>query len=214
MWAQSDAIRRLACCSLSTLLLLGLLKIELKLFALKDVAIAAARLSRAGGNAGHDSTGVELIGDLLIDDSVLDSLLDLGSYVAGLLPLIPGFVALLNLLLVQLDIVVLKIPHSEWVSINGNNAVLDKGLGSDELVVRSVVHNIQHSGLSCDVLGCPGEDTVIDFEGTPFHVGTSASNWSNSVGSNLSHGWLSTHFKLSLLLVNWHATTSRSSLVS
>ena len=45
IWAQSDLIRRLARCSLSTILLLGLLKIELKLFALKDVAIEAAALA-------------------------------------------------------------------------------------------------------------------------------------------------------------------------
>ena len=133
---------------------------------------------------------------------------------ARLLGLVPGLIALFNLLLVQLDIVVLKIPHSEWVRINLNNAVLDKGLRSDQLVVRSVVHNIKHSGLSCDVLGAPGEDTMILFEGTPFKITTSSADGSDSCWAQLGHGWLSTHLELSLLLVNWHASTRGPSLVS
>ena len=55
---------------------------------------------------------------------------------------------------------------------------------------------------------------MIDFQRTPFEIATSASDRSNSVGAKLSHGWLSAHLELSLLLVNWHATTRRSSLVS
>lgn len=204
----------MACCRSLTLLLLHLLLVELKFPSLENIAIATARLSWTGGNASKNFTGVEHISDLGIDDSLLGVGLNLGGDVSGLLSLLSGLVALLNFFLVQLDVVVLKIPESEWVRINFNNAVLDDGVGTHKLVVCSVVDDFKHSGLSCDAFGSPSEGSVVDFESPPFEVASTASNWSNSGWAKLSHGWLSTHLELSLLLMNWHTATSGPSLVS
>lgn len=57
-----------------------------------------------------------------------------------------------GLLLAKFNIVVLNVPLLERSSINLDNCVFDKSLGSDELVVGGVVENIQNSGLSCDLL--------------------------------------------------------------
>ena len=59
-------------------------------------------------------------------------------------------IALLNLFLVELNIVMLQVPLSERIGIDGDNAVLHDGLGSDKLVVCGVVNNIKNSGLSSD----------------------------------------------------------------
>lgn len=92
--------------------------IELKLLALEDVAIAAASLSWAGGHASEKTSRVEHIGDIWVNNSRLGISFDLGLDVLGLLRLLLGLVALFNLLLVQLDIIVLKIPRSEGVWID------------------------------------------------------------------------------------------------
>ena len=123
-------------------------------------------------------------------------------------------VGLLNLLLVQLDVILGEIVHSEGVRINENNGVLDDGLGSNELVVRSVVDDIEDLGLLGDGFGAPGEVTSLETESSELVVATSASERSNSGMTELSVGRLSTHLELSLLLMDGHAAGRGSSLVS
>ena len=188
--------------------------VEFKLFAFKDISVTASGLSWAGGNASENSSGVELLGNLGVNDSGGNVLLDLGSKMSRLLALSSGLVGLLNLFLVELNIVMLKIPQSEWIGINGDNAVLDNGLGSNELIVGSVVDDIQNSSLSSDTLRSPGEVTCINLKGSILIVSSSNSDWSNSLWAQFGAcGW-SSHFELSLLLMNWHTSTSGSSLVS
>jgi len=200
--------------SSSLLLSLELLLIELKLSSFKDVAVAAAGLAWAGGNASKESTGVELVGNSWVDDPAGSVVLELGLEMLRPLGLSSGLVALFNLFLVKLNIVLSQVPLSEWVGINGDDAVLDDGLGSDKLVVGSVVDDIQNSGLSGEGLGTPGEVSSVDSQGTIFVVSTSTSDGSDSFLAQFGASWLSTHLELSLLLVDWHTTASRSSLVS
>ena len=49
---------------------------------------------------------------------------------------------------------------SEWSAIDGDDGALDEGLGSDQLVVRGVVDNVDDSALSGDGLGSPGERSL------------------------------------------------------
>jgi hypothetical protein len=51
-----------------------------------------------------------------------------------------GFFSLL--LFSKLNSVMLEIPLSEWGGINLNDAVLDESLGSNKLVISSIVDNI------------------------------------------------------------------------
>ena len=196
----------------SLLLLLHLLEIELKLSSLKDVSIASSGLSRSGGDAGENLTEVELVSKLLVDNSILVVHLDLSKNVTGSLGL--SGLGLFELLFVELNIVVLEVPLSEGSGINGDDAVLDDSLGSNELVVGGVVNNIENSGLSGDGLRTPGEATSINSKRTVLHVATSASDGSHSFLTQFSHSWLSTQFELSFLLMNWHAASSGPSFVS
>ena len=125
-----------------------------------------------------------------------------------------GLFRLLDLLLVKLNVVVLEVPLSEGGGVNFDDAVLDKGLGADELVVGGVVDDINDSGLASDGLGAPGEVTGVNTEGTVLHVATTAADEGDLLGTELGHGCLSTHFELSLLLVDGHTATGGSPLVS
>ena len=127
---------------------LEFLLVELKLSSLEDVAVTAAGLAWAGGDASQESTGVELVGNLGVDDSAGGVVLELGFEMSGPLGLGSGLVALFNLFLVKLNVIASQIPLSERIGINGDDAVLDDGLGSDKLVVGGIVDNIQNSGLS------------------------------------------------------------------
>lgn len=118
------------------------LLVELKLSSLKDVAVASAGLAWSGGDAGEESTRVELVGDLWVNDSTGSVMLELGLEMSGSLGLGSSFVAFFNLFLVKLNVVSLQVPLSEWIGINGDDAVLDDGLGSDKLVVGGIVDNI------------------------------------------------------------------------
>jgi hypothetical protein len=198
----------------SLLLLLELLDVEVKLSAFKDVAVEAARLSGAGGNAGVKLVAVELVSHLLLDSAVLLSLNESASDVLASLRAGTCLIGLLDLLLVKLDVVVLKVPLSEGGGVNFDNAVLDEGLGTNELVVGSVVNDIDNSALSGDRLGAPGEDTCINAESAVLLVATTATDLGDLLGAKLGHGGHTSHFELSFFLVDWHATASCSPLVS
>ena len=117
-------------------------------------------------------------------------------------------------LLVEFEIVVLEIPLTEGVGINTYDGVLNEGLGTDEFIVCSVVNDIDNTGLTGDCLRSPRECASINSECTMFLVATAATNLCDFSRTEFGHSWNSAHFELSLLLVNWHATTRCSSLVS
>ena len=75
-----------------------------------------------------------LLGPLLVDDGLL-SLCELGA-----------------LLLSKRESVVTLIPLSEGGGIDHHNGVLHKGLGTDQLVVASVVDNVDDTGAASDGL--------------------------------------------------------------
>lgn len=41
-------------------------------------------------------------------------------------------------------------PLSEWGRVNLNNGVLHQGLGTNELIVRCIVHDVQNARLPCN----------------------------------------------------------------
>ena len=108
----------------------------------------------------------------------------------------------------------LKIPLSKGGGVDFDNAVLDESLSADELVVGSVVDDIDNSRFLGDGLRGPGEVTSVDAESAVLHVTTTAADEGYLLGAKLGHSCLSAHLELSLLLVNGHAATGGSPLVS
>ena len=120
--------------------------VEGELLILKNVTIGTTALARARANASHDLSRSELVNDLLLIDNGLLSLLELGNH--GLaLALHLGKVIELQRTLVDLAGVVLLEPGLEGGSIDLDNASLHNGVGTHQLVVGSVVHNVQDLSL-------------------------------------------------------------------
>ena len=117
-------------------------------------------------------------------------------------------------LLSDLDVVVLEVPLFERGGINAHDAVLHQSLGSDQLVIGSVVNHIDNFGLSGNSFGSPVEVTLVQSQSTVFHISSSDSQRTNSLLSQLSVGRDSTQLELALLLVHWHATTGSSSFMA
>ena len=54
------------------------------------------------------------------------------------------------------------VPLPEWSGVDDDDGVLDEGLGPDQLVVASVVDNVDDPGLAGSGLGGPGEVASVE----------------------------------------------------
>ena len=167
----------------------------------------------AGRDAGEKTARVELISDLLVNLAILLKGLNLAGDGSALLGVFTGFIRFFNLLLVQLDVVLLEVPLSEGSGIDHHNCVLHESLRSDKLVVRRVVDAVKNTGLGRHGLGAPGEVALVSSESSALDVVSTAADVDALLGTKLGHGWHSTHFELSLFLMDWHTAARGSPLV-
>ena len=134
------------------LLLVDLLVVEGELLILKNVTIGTTALAGARANTSHDLSRSELVNDLLLIDDGLLSLLELGNHGLALAfnlgEIIENDFTLTN----DLASVVLFEPGLEGGGIDGNNAALDNGVGTDKFVVGGIVDNVKNLSLSGESL--------------------------------------------------------------
>lgn len=116
---------------------LELLEVEVELLALKNVTVGAAGLARTRGDHGEETTGTELLLEVVVDLGVLLALGKDALNVVRLLALVGGGLGL-ALLGDGLGVVGL-VPLTEGGGVNLNDGRLDEGLGTEELVVGRVV---------------------------------------------------------------------------
>lgn len=116
---------------------LELLEVEVELLALKNVTVGAAGLARTRGDHGEETTGAELLLEVVVDLGVLLALGKDALDVVRLLALVGGGLSL-ALLGDGLGVVGL-VPLTEGGGVNLNDGRLDEGLGTEELVVGRVV---------------------------------------------------------------------------
>jgi len=147
-----------------------LLEVELKLLALKKISVGTTRLARARRHGSEDATSLELVLEGLVESVVGIAGSNLTHDVLGLLYLFLGLVVLLA---EQLTVVLL-VPGLEGSGINLHDGVLCDGLGTDKLIVGSVVHNIEDPGLPGHSLGTPRVVTRIKTESSVLDVATTA----------------------------------------
>merc|ERR1712244_113756 len=202
--------------------LLGLLglklsDVELELFAFEDVTVASTALSRSGRDSGEEATLAELFGEVGSNFGGLLSLgeLDLGAL--GSLGDIKSGLFLSGELGVLLSgkgsSIVRLVPLSEGSAIDGDDGALDEGLGSDQLVVRGVVDNVDDSALSGSSLGGPGEGSLVESEGSVLDVSTSSSDGMNSLRLEGGHGLWSGLQESSLLSGHWPSAAGGTALM-
>merc|ERR1719167_584255 len=185
---------------------LELSDVELELFAFEDVTISASDLAGTRRDGGEDTTSLEL-------------LLQQGINLSGLSPVVVFLLRLLGPLLVeerfvgfgQFDAllpaerrgVMGLVPLTERRRVDGNDGVLDEGLGTHQLVVAGVVDGVDDASFTGDRLRTPRKVAGVQSEGPPFDVATSDAHQMDSVRANLGHGRRTTEFILSLLLISW-----------
>jgi hypothetical protein len=116
---------------------LELLVVEVEFLALKDVTIGTTALTRSGSDDGEETTSLELLLENGVDFSILLALVENSLDVVGL-RLLGGLLGSLGTSVDGLGVVGL-VPLTEGGSVDVNNGGLDKGLGSEKLVVGSVV---------------------------------------------------------------------------
>jgi hypothetical protein len=194
-------------------LALDLLEVELELLALKDVAIAAARLAGTAGDNGVETASGELVINMSINLGELLAALNLAKNTAGLLllSLLGGLGALA---LAKGLTVVGLVPLAEGSSIDLDDGRLDKGLSTDELVVAGIVDNIDDTGLAADGLASPREVARVKTEGTLLDVTTTHTDGVDALNTELGIGSLTTKIELSLLAVESTLGTGGRSLVA
>ena len=130
------------------LLLEDLLVVEVVFFILKNVTISTTALTRTRGDAGKELTRGQLFNDFLLVDNGLLSLLELGNHRLALALDLGKIVENDFTLTNDLAGVVLFEPGLERRGIDGNNATLDNGVGTNEFVVGGVVDNVKDLSLS------------------------------------------------------------------
>lgn len=154
---------------LGTSLLLSLSNlsdVEGKLLTLEDVSVSTARLTRARGQTGIETTSLELLIQLGVKDALANALSELVlKGVGDLLTLSNGHLhggtggggrsgggGLLGLLLLEGgtrdDSVVLLVPLLEGGGINLDDGSLNEGVGTDQLVGGGVVSHTEDTGLT------------------------------------------------------------------
>lgn len=192
---------------------IDLLGVEFELLSLKDVAISAAGLSGAGADAGKQTLLGELLSNLRIDDSGLLALLNAGLGTLGLLVLDLDVLGLLD---VEVDAVLVDVPLGEGSGVDLDDAVLDEGVGTDQLVIGGIVDDVEDTGLAGGCLGGPVEVALLETQCAELVVTSTNSNASDPglIRDEFGVGDGSGLLEGSLLLVDRHAAARQSSLVS
>ena len=198
--------------------------VEGQLLILQDVTISTTALAGARGDARQDLTGSQLLNHLLLVHNRLLSLLELGNRRLALALHLRQIVLHHGTLGIDLAGVVLLEPGLERRGIDRHNATLHDRVRTHQLVVGSVVHNVQDLGLGGEsyflgsiaeiTLTGPGEGTRIETDSTVLQVSTTAAHQVNTLRTELGHGRLATHLELSLLDVDHHLSTSQTTLMT
>jgi len=179
--------------------------VESELLTLKDVTVAAARLTRTARNDSIKTTSLELLlksGVDLSAGSEASSLLLLDRL--ALLELLAGLLALLGGLgplspPAEGLAVVGLVPLPEGGGVDLDDGGLGQGVGADELVVGRVVGDDDDAGLARAALGAPGEVARVEAEGSVLVVAAAGADGSDSLGADTGVGSLAAGLESALL---------------
>merc|ERR1719282_1740692 len=198
------------------LFLLQLPLVERQLVALEDVAVAAAALPGAGGDAREEATALELVLDarvqLLLGRQVLLLRHDVVAPLDLLLALLLDGHALD--LLPEVDAVLLEVVLLEGLRVHLHDGVLHEGLRAHQLVAAGVIDDVQDAHLLGAVLGSPREVAAVQPQRPVLHVAAAAANGADALGAQLAVRPRAAHLVLALLLVDVPAAARLAVLVA
>jgi len=116
-------------------------------------------------------------------------------------------------LLAELDAVVLQEPLTEGSGIDHDDSVAHKSVGTDELVVGSVVNDIHDTSACGHCLSGPGEVAGLKTKSTVLDDTVAATNKVDDLLAETSHGRLAANLELPLLAISNTLATSWAALV-
>jgi len=165
-------------------------------------------LARARGDASVKLAAVELGGQGGVELAVPVAVLELAENAVGLLDL-------LNMVrLTKLHTIVGLVPLLEGGRVDGDNGVLHEGLGADQLVVGSVVADVEDTALAGAGFRTPGEVTSLQTESAELLVATAYTDDANTVvGGELGVGRNTAKLVLLSLAPRGLATTGKAALM-
>lgn len=104
--------------------------------------------------------------------------------------------------------VVVFVELFEGCCIDGDDAVLHQGLGTNQLVVRGVVNNIEDASLACGSLRSPSEVAGFQAESTKLAVSTTGSHKVDALASDLKQ--ICKCLRLEICNRVWNSACSRN----
>lgn len=173
--------------------------VELKFASLQHISVTSSGLARSGRDLGKQTSGRKLGIQKRVQGALALSRLDsvLRNLALGREVNRRGFGG--RLLQSNLHTIVGFIISFERMRINDNDSALDESLSTNQLVIGSVVGDIEDANLARGNLGSPRKVTRFELEGTEFLVSSSATNLMNAGLADLGHGRWTAQFKLALL---------------
>lgn len=178
--------------SISTFLLSDRTLVESKLITLQDVSVTATALAGARGNNGVQTAGLELSLDGGLDLAVVSEASRLLLLDAVALLLLLGGLSLGLASPADGLAVVSLVPLSEGGGVNLDDGRLGEGVGTDQFVVRRVVHDTNDTGLAGNTLRSPREVAGLETEGTELLVTTTGTDKVDSLVTKTGVGGLAT----------------------
>jgi len=188
--------------------------VEREFLALEDVSVASSGLSRSRRDLGIDTPGSELGIQGGVERAIGLSSLELLGDLGGDTGKIDGLSGFSSLLDADLDSVVRLVPGLEGVGVDQDDGALDEGLGTDQLVIGRVVHDVEDTDLAGADLGTPRKVTGIESQGPELGVSSSAPNLVDAGFADLGHGRGASQIVLSLLAKLGTASSGLPALVS
>jgi len=178
-------------------------EVELEFLALKNVSVSAARLTWSAADSSIQATSSELTLKKGINLCILLPLIQAALRMVGELFLLSSFsryIFLSTSFCHGLRIVSL-IPLTERGSIDLDDSILDKGVCSDELIVRGIVNHADDPRLLCYALTSPRKVASIETKGTELEVPSTDTDSMDTLGSKLGISGLTTELEFSLFAV-------------
>jgi len=192
--------------------------VEGELLSFEDVPVAPSGLARSGGNLGENTSrgklGIEGGFEGSVRLSALELLGNLGRLAAQVDALARNVTVLARLLDANLDTVVGLVPGLEGVGVDHDDRALDEGLGTDQLVVGRVVHDIEDTDLAGADFGSPRKVSGVEAQRSELGVSSTAADLVDAGLADLGHGGGSAHVVLSLLAKLGAASSGFPALVS
>ena len=183
----------------------------------QDIPVCTSTLARSGADNSEEPAGLELLDESRVQHTRFDvfflGFLEGFLLGEGVLGLYLGEWLFL-LLLAEFDAVVPLVPDFEGGRVDLDDSAQCERIGADQLIVGSVVHDVEDSRLASDAFAAPGVVAAVEAQSSEFEVASAAPDSVDALGAQASVGGLASLLEGTLFLVDGHSPARQAALVS